>query len=116
MSQVCELTGKRPNYGNTRSHANNKSRTRWELNLKSKKYFVPELGRSVGLLLSTRAIRTIDRYSNITAAIMGVNENMLSERLQKLRAQIYKARVKAAQPKAAGEKPAKKAKKKTAKN
>ena len=108
MSQVCELTGKRPNYGNTRSHANNKSRTRWELNLKNKKYFIPEVGRSLSLMLSTRAIRTIDRYVSFTAAIMDVKENLLSERLQKLRGQIHKARVQAAQPKAADEKAAKK--------
>lgn len=100
MSQVCELTGKRPNYGNTRSHANNKTRTRWELNLKSKKYFVPELGRTLSLMLTTRAIRTIDRYANVTAAIMSVKEATLSERLQKVRGQIRKARTKAAQPKA----------------
>ena len=106
MSQVCELTGKRPNYGNTRSHANNKSRTRWELNLKNKKYFIPEVGRSLSLMLSTRAIRTIDRYVSFTAAIMDVKENLLSERLQKIRGQIYKARVEAAQPRAPGAKPA----------
>ena len=98
MSQICELTGKRPNFGNTRSHANNKSRTRWELNLKTKKYFIPELGRAMRFMLSTRAIRTVDRYANFTAAVMSAREGGLSERLLKLRKQIYTARVAAAKP------------------
>ncbi|NTV99596.1 MAG: 50S ribosomal protein L28, partial [Chlorobiaceae bacterium] len=33
MSKVCVLTGKRPKYGNTVSHANNHVRTRFEPNL-----------------------------------------------------------------------------------
>lgn len=108
MSQVCELTGKRPNYGNTRSHANNKSRTRWELNLKTKKVLVPELGRSLRLLLSTHAIKTIDKFSSFTSALMDAKEEKLSERLQKLKAQVQRSRVRAAKPKAAGEKIVKK--------
>ncbi len=99
MSQICELTGKRPNFGNTRSHANNKTRTRWELNLKAKKYFIPELGRAMRFMLSTRAIRTVDRYANFTAALMKAHEGGLSERLLKIRKKIHSSRVEAAMPK-----------------
>ena len=31
-------------------------------NLQKKKYFIPELGKTVQLKLSTSAIRTIDKY------------------------------------------------------
>jgi large subunit ribosomal protein L28 len=61
MAKVCQLTGKRPKSGNTRSHANNKSKRRWEPNLQWKRVFVTELGRYVRLRLSTRAIRTLNR-------------------------------------------------------
>lgn len=105
MSQVCEITGKRPNFGNNRSHANNKTRTRWDLNLKTKKYAVPELGKNLVVLLSTRAIRTIDRFPTFSAALLDVKETLLSERLQRLRRQVKKARTRVAQPK--GEKAAK---------
>ncbi len=94
MSQVCELTGKRPAYGNKVSHSNIKSRIRWMPNLRSKSYLIPELQRNVSLLLSTRAIRTIDKLGGITPAIMNAAEKSLSERLQKIRNQIYKGRVK----------------------
>jgi large subunit ribosomal protein L28 len=94
MSQVCELTGKRPAYGNRVSHANNKSRTRWMPNLRSKSYTIPELSQTMSLLLSTRAIRTIDKLGGITPAIFAATEALLSERLQKVRRKIYSSRVK----------------------
>ena len=94
MSQVCELTGKRPAYGNKVSHSNIKTRTRWMPNLRAKSYVIPELQQTISLLLSTRAIRTIDKLGGITPAIMAAGEKALSERLQRVRNRIYNARVK----------------------
>ncbi len=93
MAQVCELTGKRPAYGNKVSHSNIKTRIRWMPNLKSKKFVIPELQQTISLLLSSRAIRTIDKLGGITPAIMNAKEGALSERLQQVRNKIYKARV-----------------------
>lgn len=93
MSQVCELTGKRPAYGNKVSHSNIKSRTRWMPNLRHKTYMVPELMQSFSLLLSSRAIRTIDKLGGITPAIMKANVNDLSERLQQVRGKVYRRAV-----------------------
>ena len=102
MSRICELTGKRPSYGNTVSHAKNRNRTRWELNLKHKHYHFEDLGRGVRLTLSTRAIRTIDKYGGITPALMNAKKDLLSKRLKKVRAQIYNKRVRACLPKKTG--------------
>jgi large subunit ribosomal protein L28 len=95
MSQVCELTGKRPNYGNKVSHSNVKTRARWDVNLRKKRYEIPELMQTVSILLSTRAIRTIDKHGGITQAIMKAKDGLLSERLQKVKNTIYRNRVKA---------------------
>ena len=94
MSQVCELTGKRPAYGNKVSHSNIKTRIRWMPNLRKKSYEIPELRQTISLLLSTRAIRTIDKLGGITPALFAATEKGLSERLLKIRNQIYKTRVK----------------------
>ena len=94
MSQVCELTGKRPAYGNRVSHSNIKTRVRWMPNLRKKSYEIPELRQTLSMMLSTRAIRTIDKLGGITPAIMSVSEKMLSERLLKIRNQIHRTRVK----------------------
>lgn len=60
MSRRCKLTGKGPLVGNHVSHAHNKTKRRQLPNLQSKKIFVPELGRTVRIKMSTRAMRTVD--------------------------------------------------------
>ena len=62
MSKICKIMNKRPRVANNVSKANNKTKRRQYPNLQSKKIFVPELGKSVRLKLSAKAIKTIDRY------------------------------------------------------
>ncbi len=40
MSKVCELTGKRAMIGNRVSHANNKNKRRFNINLCKKRFFL----------------------------------------------------------------------------
>jgi large subunit ribosomal protein L28 len=61
MSRVCQVTGKRPSYGNTVSHANNKTRRRWLPNLQSHRFWLEGEKRFVRLRVSTRGLRTIDK-------------------------------------------------------
>lgn len=92
MARVCELTGTRPFTGNKVSHSNIKSRTRWLPNLKSKKYPVAELGRTVSLYLTARSIRTIDKQGGIVAAVMKAKEDKLSPTLLRLKRDIIRTR------------------------
>ena len=62
MSKVCKITNKKPLVGNNVSKSHRKTKRRQMPNLQKKKYFIPELGRTVQLKLSTTAIRTIDKY------------------------------------------------------
>lgn len=61
MSRTCHVTGARPQFGNHVSHSHRRTRRRWNVNVQSKRYWVPSLGRTVTLTLSPRGIRTIDR-------------------------------------------------------
>ena len=61
MSRVCQVTGKKPMFGNNVSHAKNKTRRRFNINLQKKKFWVPDEKRFVTLKLSTRGIRIIDK-------------------------------------------------------
>jgi large subunit ribosomal protein L28 len=61
MSKVCKVTGKRPLSGNIVSHANNKTRRRFEPNLKTHKFWVESENRFVRLRVSAKGIRTIDK-------------------------------------------------------
>lgn len=61
MSRVCQVTGRRPAAGRNVSHANNKSARRFEPNLQSKRFWVPEEGRWVRLKVSARGIKIIGK-------------------------------------------------------
>lgn len=97
MSRVCELTGQKPNYGNKVSHSNIKSRIRWLPNLKTKRYFMPELMDVITLTLSARAIKTIDKQGGLINAIFHAKDETLSSQLKKIKTKILaKSRKKAA--------------------
>ena len=61
MAKVCQITGKRPQVGNHVSHANNKTKRKFNPNLQKKRIFLPAEGTWVSLKLSTSAIRTINK-------------------------------------------------------
>tara|TARA_B100000401_G_scaffold24074_1_gene14424 strand:+ start:387 stop:626 length:240 start_codon:yes stop_codon:yes gene_type:complete len=65
MSKVCKITNKKPLVGNNVSKSLRRTKRRQMPNLQKKKYFIPELGKTVQLKLSTSAIRTIDKYGLI---------------------------------------------------
>lgn len=59
MSKICPITGRKPQSGNNVSHANNKTRRRWEPNLQLKRIWSPEQGKFIRMRVSTRGLRTI---------------------------------------------------------
>ena len=61
MPRKCMVTQARPGYGNNVSHSHRRTRRRWEVNLQTKKYWVPSLNRHVTLRLKASAIKTIDK-------------------------------------------------------
>jgi large subunit ribosomal protein L28 len=65
MSRVCELTGKKVGVGMKVSHSNRHTKRTFRPNLQEKTYRSDILGRNVTLRLSTRAIRTIDKYNGL---------------------------------------------------
>ena len=62
MARICDITGKKPQSGNRVSHANNKTKRKFNPNLQKKKFFIPEENRWITLKVSTTAIKKIDRY------------------------------------------------------
>ena len=61
MARVCEVTGKKPQYGNHVSHANNKTHRRFLPNLQYRRFWVESENRWVGLRVSQHGLRTIDK-------------------------------------------------------
>ena len=61
MSQVCQITGKRPVVGNNRSHARNATKRRFLPNLQTHRFWVESEKRWVKLRISTKGMRIIDK-------------------------------------------------------
>ena len=68
MSRVCELTGKRAMTGNNVSHAMNKTKRKFSVNLFKKRFYISEEDRWVTLKVSTAALKTINK--NGIAAVL----------------------------------------------
>lgn len=61
MSRHCQLTGRRPGFGNAVSHSHRRTRRRWDPNIQRKTYYLPSEGRRITLQLSAKGIKVIDR-------------------------------------------------------
>ena len=61
MSKVCQITGKKALVGNNVSHAMNKTKRRFEVNLIKKRLFLTGQEKWITLKLSTSALKTINR-------------------------------------------------------
>lgn len=61
MSRVCQVTGKRPVVGNNVSHANNRTKRRFEPNLHTHRFWVESEKRFVSLRTTAKGMRIIDK-------------------------------------------------------
>lgn len=61
MSQVCQVTGKRPVTGNNVSHSQRKTRRRFVPNLHTHRFWVESEKRFVKLRISSKGMRIIDK-------------------------------------------------------
>lgn len=91
MSRVCTVTGKKPHFGNKVSHANNKTRRRWQPNLQVCSFLSEILGKKVTLRLTANGIRTVEHNGGIDSWLLGTRPSRLSEEALKIRKQIQKA-------------------------
>ena len=73
MSKVCELTGKRAMFGNNVSHALNRTRRRFNVNLVKKRFYIPEEDKWITLQVSTSVLKTINK-KGISAVIKEARE------------------------------------------
>ncbi|MCA9701223.1 MAG: 50S ribosomal protein L28 [Myxococcales bacterium] len=61
MSQVCQVTGKRPLVGMNVSHSHIRTKKRSLPNLRWKRYFLASENRWIRLRVSTKGMRIIDK-------------------------------------------------------
>lgn len=61
MSKICQVTGRKPSFGNTVSHSHRKTRRRWDPNIQKQRFWIPSERRWVKLTISAKGIKTINR-------------------------------------------------------
>ena len=61
MPKVCQITGKKAWVGNNVSHAMNKTKRRFEVNLIKKRFYLTDQDKWITLKLSTSALKTINK-------------------------------------------------------
>lgn len=61
MARKDQLTGKGPMSGNRVSHAHNKTRRRFSVNLQKKRFYIPEEDRWVTLRVTAQTLKTINK-------------------------------------------------------
>ncbi|MFJ9777347.1 50S ribosomal protein L28 [Kitasatospora sp. NPDC101157] len=60
MSAHCQLTGRKPAFGNAISHSHRRTGRRFDPNIQRKRYWLPSEGRYVRLTLSAKGLKTVD--------------------------------------------------------
>lgn len=68
MSRACQLTRKRAMTGNKVSHAMNKTKRKFDVNLIKKRFYIPEEDRWITLKVTTSTLKTINK-KGITAVL-----------------------------------------------
>lgn len=75
VAKVCPITGKKTVFGNNVSHANNKTRRRWEPNLQWKRIWIPTENRFVRMRVSASGLRTMQKLG-VEAALRKAAERI----------------------------------------
>ncbi len=61
MARRCMLTGAVGRSGNNISHSHVRTKRRFDINIQTKRYWVPSEKRFVSLTLSAKGIKTVDQ-------------------------------------------------------
>ena len=70
MSKICEITGQTAQSGNNVSHSNRRTKRKFNLNLKTKRFWSEEENRWITLKVTAAGIKTINK-KGLDAALKG---------------------------------------------
>jgi len=91
MSKVCDLTGKRYMSGNNVSHANNRTKRKFDVNLRSVSLESETLKEKFKLKIAASTMRTISKNGGFDRFIMKSSDTKLSDKGIKIKRKIQKA-------------------------
>ena len=90
MSKVCFLTGKRFMTGNNVSHANNKTKRKFDINLRSVTLNSDTLGEKYKVKIAASTMRTLNKVGGLDRFLLNSDSSKLSNDALKLKTKISK--------------------------
>ena len=88
MTKKCELTGKRPLKGHNVSHANNKTKRKFNPGIKKIRFKSDLLKKNITLKVTNAALRTVDFKGGIDKFLQSAKAFKLSKKAKKYRIKI----------------------------
>lgn len=90
MSRRCMVTGKIQMSGNNVSHAQNKTRRKFNVSVGDQGIYSEVLGKAVRIRVSPNGLRTIEHKGGLDIWLTGTAKTKLDPKLAKVKAQIEK--------------------------
>ncbi len=95
MTKACDLSGKKVQFGNNVSKANNKTRRKFNVNLQSVTFKSEILNRNIRFSLATSSIRTVSKFGGIDQFLTKTKSKNLSQKAKRIQRAITVAQRKA---------------------
>jgi large subunit ribosomal protein L28 len=90
MARRCELTGTGPQSGHNVSHSNRRTKRVFSPNLQKTSLFSQVLDQSVGMRVTTRALRSVQKHGGIDAYLLATANDRLAPEGLRLKRRIQK--------------------------
>ena len=90
MTRACDLTGKKVQFGNNVSKANNKTKKKFIPNIQSITFKSNILSQNLKLNVATSAVRTVTKYGGIDEFLIRTKNKNLSPKAKKFQKVIRK--------------------------
>ena len=91
MARRCQLTGTETMFGHNVSHSNRKTSRRFDPNLQRATLYSEALRRSIGLRVTTRALRSVTKGGGIDAYLLSVDDAKLAPEGLRLKRAVKRA-------------------------
>ena len=85
MSKVCDLSGKKVQFGNNVSKANNKTRRKFNPNMQSATFKSNLLNKNIRFNVATSSIRTVTKFGGIDEFLIRTKSKKLSLKAKRIR-------------------------------
>ncbi len=95
MTKACDLSGKKVQFGNNVSKANNKTRRKFNVNLQSVTFKSEILNKNIRLSVATSSIRTVSKFGGIDEFLTKTKSKKLSQKAKRVQRAMRNAQKKA---------------------